>query len=281
MTRQDVIELLERHLPPLYADAIKAYVRPTIRLKTQPSSTTSLPIGSSRIGGLPDLAPSTTWPISRIDKGQPLHFVAQIRLADVKPFDVEGLLPPDGLLSFFERYDEGLVLYTLESDIAYLQQRTPVAELPEKRSFLSRIFNLQPEQSVFETCEVIASLEFTFPIGREPHLLKLRETIHAELPPEQVFDETLLENFFALNHEELSTRRNQMLGFPQGVTDEYFELPGDNLDESLEWMLLIQLDSDENSLMNWGELGKIYFYIHQQDLKDSRFDRVKVITENY
>lgn len=55
--------------------------------------------GLSKFGGLPDLAPGTTWPTFH---ERPLTFVVQIDLADV-PEDVRSSLciPPAGLLSFF------------------------------------------------------------------------------------------------------------------------------------------------------------------------------------
>ena len=53
---------------------------------------------SSRLGGSPDLPSSIEWP----RKGNaPLSFIAQVNLADVAPYEAEGLLPRDGLLSFF------------------------------------------------------------------------------------------------------------------------------------------------------------------------------------
>ena len=40
-------------------------------------------------------------------KGTPMEFIAQIQLADARPLDSAGVLPAQGLLSFF--YDEAAV----------------------------------------------------------------------------------------------------------------------------------------------------------------------------
>jgi hypothetical protein len=66
----------------------------------------SLKPGVSRLGGRPDLPAGTAWPVAVREKDSvrhelPLAFVAQLALAEVKPFDAEGLLPAAGLLSFF------------------------------------------------------------------------------------------------------------------------------------------------------------------------------------
>jgi uncharacterized protein YwqG len=41
-----------------------------------------------------------------------------------------------------------------------------------------------------------------------------------------------------------------------------------------DWLLLLQLDSDDRSDLMWGDMGMLYFWIRQQDLKAHRFDRI-------
>ena len=67
-----------------------------------------LPVGSSRIGGRPDVPSDFVWPTyegSSYDatelKRRPLSFLAQINLRDVAVWDEEHLLPTEGILSFF------------------------------------------------------------------------------------------------------------------------------------------------------------------------------------
>jgi uncharacterized protein YwqG len=56
---------------------------------------TALPLGSSKLGGPPDLPPGTRWPTS---PGSPLLFVSQVCVADTAPYDEEGDLSHSGLL---------------------------------------------------------------------------------------------------------------------------------------------------------------------------------------
>ncbi|MEU0512281.1 YwqG family protein [Amycolatopsis sp. NPDC006125] len=52
----------------------------------------------TRLGGDPELPPATPWPRAG---HTPLSFVAQLDLSEMAPYDAEGILPADGLLSFF------------------------------------------------------------------------------------------------------------------------------------------------------------------------------------
>lgn len=39
-----------------------------------------------------------------------------------------------------------------------------------------------------------------------------------------------------------------------------------------EWRLLLQLDSDDRAEMMWGDGGRLYFWMREQDLVDRRFE---------
>lgn len=94
------------------APRLQALARPAIRLHLGISDEDRIPIGVSKLGGLPDLPPGLTWPVSGPD-GPPngpeafggdviaLPFIAQIRMADLVPYDVGGLLPSAGMLWLF------------------------------------------------------------------------------------------------------------------------------------------------------------------------------------
>src|ERR1700686_3950837 len=69
-----------------------------IQLKTTPVTESTLAVGASKIGGLPDLPPDLSWPDW---KGVPQSFVAQLRLQDAQPYDTNHILPPRGMLWFF------------------------------------------------------------------------------------------------------------------------------------------------------------------------------------
>src|SRR5664279_4048117 len=89
--------LTDELLPPPVATRLLALVRPTIDV-VPADVDADLDAASSRIGGNPLLPPQLRWPHR---DGAPLSFLAQVRLEEVAPYDVEGALPPSGLLLFF------------------------------------------------------------------------------------------------------------------------------------------------------------------------------------
>ncbi|MBX3232319.1 MAG: DUF1963 domain-containing protein [Labilithrix sp.] len=80
-----------------HAELVRAVVQPCVDLRTLTRAADDA-IGTSRLGGLPDLPPAEPWPRLR---GQALAFLAQLELHALHALH-EGLaLPREGLLSFF------------------------------------------------------------------------------------------------------------------------------------------------------------------------------------
>lgn len=85
---------LSLSVPP---DALVAHVRPAIALEAG-AARKKLPVGSSKLGGCPDLPPGMAWPKKG---GVHLAHLAQLDLADLAPHDAAGVLPREGHLYFF------------------------------------------------------------------------------------------------------------------------------------------------------------------------------------
>src|SRR5215813_1473995 len=75
-----------------------AGLKPAVRLSPAPQ--VKPPVGGTRAGGRPDLPDGVEWPRAQ-EIDEPMPFALQVNLADVAAFDVEGVLPKTGLLSFF------------------------------------------------------------------------------------------------------------------------------------------------------------------------------------
>ncbi|MCR4906811.1 MAG: DUF1963 domain-containing protein [Clostridiales bacterium] len=118
---------LDAGLVTLLADTIRPLVRSEVRVIPGEAAVT-LPVGVSKIGGMPDLPADFVWPdfegeryvpdppadfddegfredeADRAPPGRiraPLAFLAQIDCRRASAFDGENLLPKDGMLSFF------------------------------------------------------------------------------------------------------------------------------------------------------------------------------------
>jgi uncharacterized protein YwqG len=87
-----------------HADAILALVRPSIGFEYARAAERTLPVGTSKCGGRPDMPEGTEWPTHA---GDPLTFLAQFNLADLHTSPVARDLPATGLLALFCLYDYG------------------------------------------------------------------------------------------------------------------------------------------------------------------------------
>lgn len=101
LLKQEILDLIDRsNLLPGLKSEVKNLLRETIDLNLELVSPGTLPVGSSKIGGRPDLPEDFEWPW--VDD-RPLLFVGQIKLSDLAEIKPE-LFPAEGILYFFDDY---------------------------------------------------------------------------------------------------------------------------------------------------------------------------------
>ena len=231
-------------------DDLLGLAMPTVTISMKRASEKGLPVGGSRFGGRPDLAPGVAWP--EWHKG-PLGFLGQINLADLRGTQAGRDLPPQGLLSFFVYNDEeeGMpapdenswrVLYA--PDLSALRRHAapdgldewnPVA--PARRLTFAETLDLPGPRSPWGERIGIDQ-------GREDDYHELRLALR---PP----------NEHLLGH----TRTRSLYKDP---------IPGP------DWRHLITFDSDDDLGWTWGDGDKLYYIIRQRDLRAGRFDATRV-----
>src|SRR5260221_1422710 len=279
------------------AERLKLFLKPAIRMESSLASAHPLPVGASKLGGLPDLPPTLTWPTW---KEVPMVFLVQINLQEVAPYDLEQLLPAHGFLYFFcqsQSLSQGFDTkvwdyidpYEPESwRVLFFDGKTadlhatpvpeglaPEALLPGCTLHFGPALTLPPEESA-----MITSL----------HLGKEERQQYWDLL--QTFDDVFLDTGDTVYH------RHRLLGYP-------FQTQGDiqllcqmaslrvkqwiRLDEeakasiktsALEWIHLLQIDTDEYAQVTWGEYGSFSYWIKQADLKRQDFKECCAITES-
>ncbi len=272
-------------LSPIKADLEKA-IRPSIRMRTRRANDQQIGRGVSKIGGIPDLPEKTAWPQW---KGFPLAFIAQVNMADVAGYDLAGALPQTGLLSFFydarqetwgfDPQDRGSwrVLF-FEGDPSTLRRAEPPKNLPK--------------ECRFRQCQVTFSTELTLPPWESIFMERLELT---EKETNAYFD--LLER--TSGEADLVHR---LLGHPNPIQGEmqlecqltfhgvytgnssgYEDPQQAELEKGASnWQLLLQIDSDEeNAGMMWGDGGRLYFWIRNDDLKKRDFENVWIVLQCY
>lgn len=253
--------------------AIEQLTRNSVRLSTTPVDESTLALGTSKIGGHPDLPPNVQWPELQ---GQAQAFLAQIRLAEIQQFESAKLLPAQGMLWFF--YDAS--------------QQT-FGEQPEDRAAWCILFqdgsstNLQrlptpaglPTASLFSACALTLSSELTLALQPELELPACDWSEEEQLAYEQVLD-TLH------TPEERAQPHHRLLGYPDTIQDDMriqCQLVTNGVTTSddpraanlqtgaSDWLLLLQVDSDASAKMLWANNGMVYYWIKRADLQAHHF----------
>jgi uncharacterized protein YwqG len=254
--------------------------QPSIRLITSQVDESRLPVGASKVGGLPDLPNGVEWPVWH---GLPQSFLAQFSLSDLHPF-LSGALPEQGMLWFF--YDAQQETFgTDQADIGgwkalFLDEARPVLRRTPAPATLSA-------ESRFQACTLRLSSELTF----------------ATQPPLEIagldWSEADQEQYEALLSKIVPTRsltpRHRLFGFPDTIQDDMrlqCELASQGVtdvdDPRIEvlapranaWRLLLQIDSDAQAGMRWASSGMVYYWLRQADLQARQFDACWLVLQS-
>lgn len=260
-----------------YAHKLLAFKRQCLRLHTHP---TQIPtIGATRIGGLPDLPRNFSWPMHN---GRPCEFIAQLNFAEIAPHDFTGTLPTSGILFVFYdglEYEDPIgtpdqtgaeVLHFYTGPLHTLQ---PAQAFPSALEFWQR----------YNPCSVTYHPDWMLPAYFAYASVELEKTVFAytrysQIPP-------ALERFRKVVGElepYADSEKHHMFGYCEPILqdDPLYELPNGLGDDAEEWLLLLQISSDQNTGMLWGDTSTLYYMIRKPDLIQHNFDAVICIQQN-
>jgi uncharacterized protein YwqG len=283
LTRERMRELIDEYGLSDRSDELIADACPSIHLKPRYDvDDADMPIGASRLGGSPDVPEGFEFPTWN---DRYLSFIAQIRLADAMPYDLEGLLPPTGMLYFFfefSLYCEHItsVYYTPEGPyrVIYMEDETkPLVRMPHPVSeyALIRYANkpLLVQTEVYKPCALDLEQEWT---PRSAYHQSSRQLRGAPRENDAAWD------WFRTAEDELARPMHRLLGAETDIQGDFSTLDYASkawkLGTGADWTLLLQVDSDEAGQpkpgFRWVDGGLLYFCIHKDDLRERRFDRV-------
>src|SRR5262245_49859761 len=110
VTRDEAIDCIRRSPVAAFAETIVAKLAPSVLLRREPTSA-AVPLGTSRMGGDPDLPSGFRWPSwkfeearflrRRIERVAPLDFLAQIRCDELPAASLPAGFPRNGMLWVF------------------------------------------------------------------------------------------------------------------------------------------------------------------------------------
>jgi uncharacterized protein YwqG len=285
-------KIIEKYILEPYKSSILNEVKPSIRLKT--TGENSNKIGRTKLGGHPDLPQNITWPKSNYD-GRYLSFLGQINCEELNEYDLEKVLPHKGILYFFfnlDSGDDGKVIFS--EDFNNLETAVPPEELQiQMKSLLQRLFSAKSRKRIFKESQVEIYNEYFIPSWDSLQLEKIQKIKTAEIEPIDAFLEGFADEMYEEGETE-TTPNHHLFGNYNGIQNEFHqlnfiniqsadvnELKLSDIEDALKWKLLFQFDSDENIEMVWGDLGRIYFFIHEADLENKLFENVKISADCY
>lgn len=269
---KDLDGLLEHFDLAEFREDILSLSQPAVRIRLAGSN----PGVRSRFGGLPDLPEGFPWP----SKGEKyLDFLAQIDLSELSETFASSLIGEQGILSFFYDVDDQPWGFDPKDRSGW-----EVLYFPESANCIQTVCPVErPDHCKFEECALTFEEELTFIdpcvvdsdyYSEYCDFCKAWNGIQSR---HQLFGyPQLIQNDWRIECQLASNGLN--VGDPSGYKSERAqELEGgaDN------WRLLLQIDSDELTGMQWGDVGRLYFCIEEERLSQRDFSNVWTVLQCY
>jgi uncharacterized protein YwqG len=247
----------------------------------------SLPIGVSKFGGCPDLPKGFQWhyfkgesPFTDEIKDRPLSFIAQINCSEVKKYDLANRLPSTGILYFFYElesmvwgfdpqdkgsakvyYYDGRISELVRTDFPKnMEQHFMMPEI--KLSFGSQ-YNAPSFEELFDDYQSNSWEEYDDFLEKSGYMISGENSSKLLGYSDTIQGDMLLQCELVTN------------GLYCGDSTGYNSPKRRELEENKnQWKLLFQLDTvttDDFELM-FGDCGRIYYFIKEEDLKNKNFD---------
>ncbi|MGY3779394.1 YwqG family protein [Isobaculum melis] len=266
-----------------YFDKIKSHAKNAIHIEMMEVEENNIEIGASKIGGLPDLPKDVDW-FNNEETKNPMAFIAQLNFAELKPFDTADKLPEKGILYLFYDCSEdamswgydpkdvvGRKIFFYEGSLDTLERK-----------------NLA-EDSLFEVAKLSFYTQMELP------------DYTSSLVSKQSLSADGYDDYWRLKEEVMDDVENKVLGHSNNIQDGmelecelvtnglycgdssgYNSPEREKLEKNItNWTLLLQIDSNEELGMFWGDSGKLYLWITEENLKNKQFDDSWLILQCY
>lgn len=248
---------------------------------------------SSKIGGKPYLPKTFSWPVFTSYEDnitRPLSFICQINLKDLEKYDIEGLLPKNGMLYFFYECESCFWGFNPKDNgaakVYYYDDLTNFEEIDIPTSLEKH--NIVPEISIsfenkvaypqYEEFYIHTKLGYDF----EEYDLIL-ENLGIDLDEEDI--NKLLGYANILQNEMLTECESVSRGINVGdskIDENTTEIVYKDIENKAnQWVLLFQIGtiSKGGFEMMFGDCGYLYFYVKKEDLINKNFNNIQFIVQ--
>jgi uncharacterized protein YwqG len=282
-----ISQLINKHNLGLFADRIESAIKPAIHVSKVDFQEGV--IGISRFGGLPDVPADFQWVLWQ---ERPLSFLAQINCADLQGFGSAKDLPNSGMLYFFydaieqpwgfDPSDRGssAIIYHPSTDNLIPSSLPEGADIDNGWLFSPYALQFREVLSL-PSYDSLAFEQMEIPQDSVDNYLNLIEDVgkvmSGDAPMHQFFGHSAnIQGDMQLECQLTSQ------GLNYGDASENNDLIAKDLKASAsDWVLLLQLDSDDDVEMMWGDMGRLYFWIRESSLPSKRFDELWTILQCY
>lgn len=251
---------------------LEKFARNAIVIKQDIKDDEFIKIGSSKFGGLPDLPKNIEWFKNEITQNH-MHFIAQINFSEVKKYDLQNELPNSGILYLF--YD------CIDMPWGY----DPKDKFGKKVFYFNGDLSELERKQAPENTEIFTATKLSFSSQIE------LPDYESDLIDNDKFCDEEIDKIYDMQYEFYKENSNKILGHSNNIQDGMeleCELVTNGIycgDESgydsprrfelekniANWVLLLQIDSNEETEMMWCDYGKIYLWITKQNLKERNF----------
>jgi uncharacterized protein YwqG len=236
--------------------------------------------GRSCLGGAPNIAGA--WPRYA---GRPLSVIAQLDLEEIRAAGGPDWLPHKGRLLFFYEIeysgwgidpgDLGCFAVRYEPDSG--TPETPPEDLPDDGrwpeypvTFIADISRPDPERLNVKWADLS---------GKEER--ELEAALEAMAPAEPAHHIGGYPDAVQNDGMELECQRMTSGVRFEATTSAEAIGSGGRKGEVPDWRLLLQLDTDNEAGMMWGDTGRLYFWGREQDARAGDFSRAWMILQCY
>jgi uncharacterized protein YwqG len=261
-------------------------VRNSIRINLERENEKKLALGQSKIGGLPDLPKNENW-FTWQEKS--LSFIAQINFSEIKPFDLENQLPATGIAYFFYHAEQETWGFDPEDrgsfKVFYYSGDESDLERKDAPDDLER-------QSVFNACRLTFKSELNLPYWEYGNITTILSSEQVDIYIEicnKLYDDSGMVNKLLGHSDNIqSEMETECELVTNGMSHNdligtYNEAQRARLLQNYGlWRLLLQIDSNEEDAgMTWGDVGRLYFWIRENNLQSRDFENSWMILQCY
>lgn len=254
---------------------LKPLIIPKINFSLSPLGKDEIRVGQSKLGGKPDLLTEREWP--KTDEGESLSFIGQLNCEELSSYDETSLIPKKGLISFFHcSENSGYSLYDADKfKILYHEDLSNLKRIDYPND-LDQYVEYAPSQ-VFPANLLRFQSNLSLPSFNEEECIEDIIKYDDRDIYFKIADYGTKHQIFGYPADLLGFMKQDCELFTNGIDNrEFYNYTPERQKEieiaSSDWVLLLQINSDPDVNMYWGDRGFLYFWIRRQDILQKIFD---------